>query len=157
MPFQEVEGWSGYLEAMEAFGDGSIGWPVNLLLEVQAQFEELVTAVVAYQKKFDSTKRVRQLLKLDRELERKRNVIVRGFYLARNLYEGGDNGCILLKEADLKSRPDFLESNIVLRLQQENTVKQMGTTVTNASSYMERLKERPKLKRLLLLQNLHKP
>ncbi|GJV06174.1 hypothetical protein Tco_1343830 [Tanacetum coccineum] len=52
--------------------------------------KEFVMAVVAYQKKFDSTKR----------------------------------------------------SNIVLRLQQENTVKQMGTTVTNTSSYMDRLKER---------------
>ncbi|GJT80537.1 putative ribonuclease H-like domain-containing protein [Tanacetum coccineum] len=44
VPFQEVEGWSGYLEAMEAFGDGSKliflrDWPVNLLLEVQAQLE----------------------------------------------------------------------------------------------------------------------
>ncbi|GKB32686.1 hypothetical protein Tco_0872087, partial [Tanacetum coccineum] len=113
---------------------------VNTILSATQQ--EFVTAVVAYQKKFDSTKRVRQLLKLDRELERKRNVIVRGFSLARNLYEGGDNIHILLEEADLKPGPDFLESNIVLRLQQENTVKQMGTTVTNTSSYMERLKER---------------
>ncbi|GJT63624.1 reverse transcriptase domain-containing protein [Tanacetum coccineum] len=44
VPIQEVEGWSGYLEAIEAFGDGSKliflrDWPVNLLLEVQAQLE----------------------------------------------------------------------------------------------------------------------
>nr|GEW67042.1 hypothetical protein [Tanacetum cinerariifolium] len=51
------------------------------------------------------------------------------------------NGHKLLKESDLKPGPEFLESNITLSLQQENRLKQMGTTVTNASSYTERSKE----------------
>ncbi|GKD44886.1 hypothetical protein Tco_1269531 [Tanacetum coccineum] len=51
------------------------------------------------------------------------------------------NGHKLLKESDLKRGPEFLESNITLSLQQENRLKQMGTIVTNASSYTERSKE----------------
>nr|GEY27924.1 putative glutamine amidotransferase PB2B2.05 [Tanacetum cinerariifolium] len=47
-----------------------------------------------------------------------------------------------LKESDLKPGPEFLESNITLSLQQENRLKQMGTTVTNASSYTERYPKR---------------
>ncbi|GKD43110.1 hypothetical protein Tco_1267755, partial [Tanacetum coccineum] len=48
-------------------------------------------------------------------------------------------------------------SNIALSLQQENRLKQMGATVRNASSYMERLKlneQREKLARVCSVQSL---
>ncbi|GJR22061.1 putative glutamine amidotransferase [Tanacetum coccineum] len=61
-----------------------------------AAYKEFVKAVVAYQKKLNNTTKVPQSLKLDKELEKKRNVIVRSFSLARNLYEGGDIGRKLL-------------------------------------------------------------
>nr|GFB90875.1 putative glutamine amidotransferase GAT1_2.1 [Tanacetum cinerariifolium] len=108
-------------------------------------WQEFVKAVVAYQKKLNSTTKVPQSLKLDKELEQKRNVIVRSFSLARNLYEGGDNGRKLLKESDLKPGAEFLEVYVLL--------KQMGATVRNASSYMERLKlneQREKLARVVM-------
>ncbi|KAI3808465.1 hypothetical protein L1987_24416 [Smallanthus sonchifolius] len=117
-----------------------------------AAYKEFVKAVVAYQKKLNSIKKVPSSLKLDKELEQKRNVIVRSFSLARNLYEGGDN-VRQLKESDLKPGAEFLESNIALSLQQENRLKQMGATVRNASSYMERLKmneEREKLAKVVM-------
>ncbi|MFS7910359.1 hypothetical protein Hanom_Chr02g00105411 [Helianthus anomalus] len=84
--------------------------------------------------------------------KQKRNIIVRSFSLARNLYEGGDN-TRQLKESDLKPGAEFLESNITLSVQKENKLKQMGATVRNASSYMERLKmnkEREKLVRAVI-------
>ncbi|KAI7758143.1 hypothetical protein M8C21_010590 [Ambrosia artemisiifolia] len=117
-----------------------------------AAYKEFVKAVVAYQKKLNIIKRVPTSLKLDKELEKTRNVIVRSFSLARNLYEGGDN-TRQLNESDLKPGAEFLESNTALSLQQENRLKQMGATVRNASSYMERLKmneEREKLARVVM-------
>ncbi|KAK1440617.1 hypothetical protein QVD17_06446 [Tagetes erecta] len=117
-----------------------------------AAYKEFVKAVVAYQKKLNSTQKIPTSLKLDKELEKKRSVIVRSFSLARNLYEGGDN-IRQLKESDLKPGAEFFESNIALSLQQENRLKQMGATVRNASSYMERLKmneEREKLARVVM-------
>lgn len=48
---------------------------------------------------------------------------------------------------------NWLQSNIALSMQQENRLKQMGATVRNASSYMERLKmneEREKLARVVM-------
>ncbi|XP_071707122.1 putative glutamine amidotransferase GAT1_2.1 [Rutidosis leptorrhynchoides] len=117
-----------------------------------AAYKEFVKAVVAYQKKLNSATSVPKSLKLDKELEKKRNVIVRSFSLARNLYEGGDN-VRQLKESDLRPGAEFLESNIALSVQQENRLKQMGATVRNASSYMERLKlneKREKLARVVM-------
>ncbi|KAD5960866.1 hypothetical protein R6Q59_013915 [Mikania micrantha] len=112
-----------------------------------AAYKEFVKAVVAYQKKLNSTNKVPTSFKLDKELELKRKVIVRSFSLARNLYEGGDNAS-QLKESDLKPGAEFLESNIALSMQQENRLKQMGATVRNASSYMERLKMDEKREKL---------
>ncbi|MFS7955794.1 hypothetical protein Hanom_Chr07g00646781 [Helianthus anomalus] len=67
-------------------------------------------------KRLNIIKRVPTSLKLDKELEQKRNVIVRSFSLARNLYEGGDN-TRQLKESDLKLGVEFLESNVALSVQ----------------------------------------
>ncbi|KAI3794190.1 hypothetical protein L1987_36819 [Smallanthus sonchifolius] len=117
-----------------------------------AAYKEFVKAVVAYQKKLNSTTKVPKSLKLDKDLEQKRNVIVRSFSLARNLYVGG-YGIRQLKESDLKPGAEFLESNIALSLEQENRLMQMGATVRNASSYMERLKlnkKREKLARVVM-------
>lgn len=117
-----------------------------------AAYKEFVKAVVAYQKKLNSTTKVPKSLKLDKELEQKRNVIIRSFSLARNLYEGGDN-IRQPRESDLRPGAEFLESNIALSVQQENRLKEMGATVRNASSYMEGLKlneEREKLARVVM-------
>ncbi|XP_076929853.1 putative glutamine amidotransferase GAT1_2.1 [Bidens hawaiensis] len=117
-----------------------------------AAYREFVKAVVAYQKKLNCATKVPKSLKLDKELEQKRNVIVRSFSLARNLYSGGHN-IHQLKDSDLKPGAEFLESNIALSLQQENRLMQMGATVRNASSYMERLKlnaKREKLARVVM-------
>ncbi|KAK9061969.1 hypothetical protein SSX86_019153 [Deinandra increscens subsp. villosa] len=110
-------------------------------------YKEFVKAVVAYQKKLNSTTMVPKSLKLDKELEQKRNVIVCSFSLARNLYVGGQN-IHQLKESDLKPGAEFFESNIALSLQQENRLMQMGATVRNASSYMERLRLNAKREKL---------
>ncbi|KAK1410387.1 hypothetical protein QVD17_36924 [Tagetes erecta] len=118
-----------------------------------AAYKEFVKAVVAYQKKLNSTTKVPKSLKLDNELERKRNVIVQSFHLAKNLYAGGHNIHQLKDQSDLKPGAEFLESNTALSLQQENRLMQMGATVRNASSYMERLKlnaRREKLARVVM-------
>ncbi|KAI3747783.1 hypothetical protein L6452_10435 [Arctium lappa] len=117
-----------------------------------AAYKEFVKAVVAYQNKLNSTTKVPKSLKLDKELEQKRKVIARSFSLARNLYEGGSS-IRQPKESDLRPGAEFLESNTALSLQQEKRLKQMGATVRNASSYMERLKlneEREKLARAVM-------
>ncbi|KAM0022301.1 putative gamma-glutamyl-gamma-aminobutyrate hydrolase [Helianthus debilis subsp. tardiflorus] len=121
-----------------------------------AAYKEFVKGVIAYQKKLNCATKVPKSLKLDKELEQKRNVIVRSFSLAKNLYTGGHNIRHLresLRESDLKPGAEFLESNIALSLQQENRLMQMGATVRNASSYMERLKlnaKREKLARVVM-------
>ncbi|KAI7728752.1 hypothetical protein M8C21_028681 [Ambrosia artemisiifolia] len=117
-----------------------------------AAYKEFVKAVMAYQTKFNSSTKVPKSLKLDKELEQKRNGIVRSFSLAKNMYVGGHN-IRHLRESDLKPGAEFLESNIALSLQQENRLMQMGATVRNASSYMEKLKlnaKREKLARVVM-------
>ncbi|KAD7479283.1 hypothetical protein E3N88_02419 [Mikania micrantha] len=102
-----------------------------------AAYKEFVKAVVVYQKKLNCATKVPKSLKIDKDLEQKRNVIVRSFSLARELYVGGHN-IPQLKESDLKPGAEFLE---------------MGATVRNASSYMEKLKmnaKREKLARLVM-------
>lgn len=65
-------------------------------------------AVVAYQKKLNSTNEVPNSLNLDTELEKRRKVIVNSFSLARNIYANGNN-FRQLKEADLEPGAEFLE------------------------------------------------
>ncbi|KAL1566628.1 putative glutamine amidotransferase [Salvia divinorum] len=96
-------------------------------------YKEFAKAVLAYQKKLNS---MTSAPKLDVEMEKKRNIIVRSFSLARNLYQGGCGA----KESDLEAGAEFLESNRALSAQQETRLKQMGATVRNASSYLERLR-----------------
>ncbi|KAI3462563.1 hypothetical protein Pfo_019226 [Paulownia fortunei] len=112
-------------------------------------YKEFAKAVIAYQKKLNSLTSVPKSLKLDGEMEKKREIIVRSFSLARNIYEGG-HGINSSKESELEAGAEFLESNTALSQQQETRLKQMGATVRNASSYLEKLKsngEREKLAR----------
>ncbi|KAL7090266.1 hypothetical protein ACP275_12G029900 [Erythranthe tilingii] len=111
-------------------------------------YKEFAKAVIAYQKKLNnSLTSVPKLLKLDGEMERKRKIIIRSFSLARNIYEGG-NGNNHSKESELEAGAEFLESNTALSLQQETRLKQMGATVRNASSYMEKLRMNEKRENL---------
>ncbi|GLU01587.1 hypothetical protein SLE2022_188900 [Rubroshorea leprosula] len=52
------------------------------------------------------------------------------------------------KESELQAGAEFLESNTDLSIQQENRLKQMGATVRNAGSYIERLKQNEERERL---------
>ncbi|XP_068644024.1 putative glutamine amidotransferase GAT1_2.1 [Aristolochia californica] len=106
-----------------------------------AAYQEFVKAVIAYQRKVNSsTTQVRKGLKLNKELEQKRRSIVRSFSMARNIYAFG-NEKTQVTESDLEAGAEFLESNTALSLQQEKRLKQMGATVRNATSYLERLRE----------------
>lgn len=112
-------------------------------------YKEFAKAVLAYQKKLHSLTNVPKSLKLDGEMEKKRKIIVRSFSLARDLYQGG-HGNNTRKESELEAGAEFLESNTALSLHQKTRLKQMGATVRNASSYLERLRlseEREKLAR----------
>ncbi|XP_057481376.1 putative glutamine amidotransferase GAT1_2.1 isoform X2 [Actinidia eriantha] len=102
-------------------------------------YQEFVKSVIAYQKRLNSSTTVPKSLKLDQEMEKKRKVIVRSFSIARNIY-AGDRKMNPSKQSELEAGAEFLESNTALSLQQETRLKQMGATVRNASSYLNRLK-----------------
>ncbi|KAL1318953.1 hypothetical protein HN51_071238 [Arachis hypogaea] len=113
-------------------------------------YKEFVKAVIAYQKKMNSLTCVPKSPKLNKEMEVKRKIIVRSFSLARNLYTSGHGKRGSSKDSELEAGAEFLESNTALSVQQENRLKQMGATVRNAGSYVERLKlneEREKMAR----------
>ncbi|KAI9127825.1 hypothetical protein K1719_000818 [Acacia pycnantha] len=112
-------------------------------------YKEFVKAVVAYQKKLNSITCVQRPMKLNKEMENKRKIIVRSFSLAKDLYTT-KKGINPSKKSELEAGADFLESNTALSVQQEKRLKQMGATVRNAGSYIERLKlneEREKMAR----------
>lgn len=73
--------------------------------------QEFVKAVVAYQKKLNSSTSVPKPLKLDEEMEKKRKVILRSFSLARNIYAGG-NGRNPSEESELEPGAEFLEVSL---------------------------------------------
>nr|KAJ0223428.1 hypothetical protein LSAT_V11C200063630 [Lactuca sativa] len=78
---------------------------------------------------------------------------IHSFSLLRNTYATG-HSFHPSEESDLKSGAEFLESNTTLSLQQEKRLKQMGATVRNSYSYMERMKlneEREKLARVMMM------
>ncbi|CAJ2651471.1 unnamed protein product [Trifolium pratense] len=104
-------------------------------------YQEFVKAVVAYQKKLNSLASIQKPLKLNKEMENKRKTIVRSFSLAKDLYNHHGHGMNPAKESELQAGAEFLESNTALTVQQENRLKQMGATVRNSGSYIERLKQ----------------
>ncbi|KAL5726533.1 hypothetical protein ACHQM5_009571 [Ranunculus cassubicifolius] len=119
-----------------------------------AAYKEFVKAVVAYQKKLNISTSVPKGLQLDQEMEKKRKIIVRSFSMARDMYS---TGCDTppSKLSVLEAGAEFLESNTALSLQQEKRLKQMGATVRNASSFLERLNvnvEREKAARKIMTQ-----
>ncbi|XP_059283655.1 putative glutamine amidotransferase GAT1_2.1 [Lycium ferocissimum] len=102
-------------------------------------YQEFVKAVVAYNKKLNSSTSVQKHIKLNQEMEKKRKIIIKSFSLARNIYEGSSQ-MHPSKESDLDAGAEFLESNTALSLLQEARLIQMGATVRNVSSYLEKLK-----------------
>ncbi|GMJ00703.1 hypothetical protein like AT5G38200 [Hibiscus trionum] len=102
-------------------------------------YQEFVKAVIAYQKKLNSSTCLAKPLKLNKEMEKKRKIIVRSFSLAKDLYSAG-NEMHPCKQPELEAGAEFLESNTALSVQQENRLKQMGATVRNGRRYIEKLK-----------------
>ncbi|VFQ99951.1 unnamed protein product [Cuscuta campestris] len=107
-------------------------------------------AVVAHQKKLASAPKS---LKLNKEMEKRRKMIVRSFSLARNIYESGGGGnrrqWPASEYSDLEAGAEFLEvqSNGALsgREQEKRRLEEMGATVRNGKYWCaeeERAKER---------------
>ncbi|KAI4352196.1 hypothetical protein L6164_006469 [Bauhinia variegata] len=112
-------------------------------------YKEFTKAVIAYQKKLNTATSVQKPIQLNKEMENKRKIIMRSFSLAKNIYTYGSE-LNPSKESELEAGAAFLESNTALSMQQENRLKQMGATVRNSKSYIDRLKlneEREKLAR----------
>ncbi|XP_044491100.1 putative glutamine amidotransferase GAT1_2.1 [Mangifera indica] len=105
----------------------------------RSAYEEFVKAVIAYDKKLSCSARIPNSVKLNQEMEKKRKVLVRSFSIARNMYSSG-GAKVSGQESELQVGAEFLEANTALSLQQEKRLKQMGATVRNASSYIQRLK-----------------
>ncbi|KAJ7943113.1 Class I glutamine amidotransferase-like superfamily protein [Quillaja saponaria] len=105
-----------------------------------AAYKEFAKAVIAYEKKLNNCSgRVPKTPKLSKELELKRNVILRSFSVARNIYSSGC-GVVSNPNYELQVGAEFLEANTALSLQQENRLKQMGATVRNGSVYKKGFK-----------------
>lgn len=100
-------------------------------------YQEFVRAVIAYEKKHSSSTFVPK--SLNQEMDKKRKVIVRSFSLARDMYSSR-NGIISRHESELEIGARFLEENTALSSQQEIRLKQIGATVRNAFSYMQKLR-----------------
>ncbi|KAJ0037717.1 hypothetical protein Pint_22097 [Pistacia integerrima] len=113
----------------------------------RSAYEEFVKAVIAYEKKLSSSARTPKSVTFNQEMEKKRKVLVRSFSIARNMYSSG-GGKVSGQESDLQVGAEFLEANTALSLQQEKRLKQMGATVRNASSYIQRLKKNEERERV---------
>ncbi|XP_047061571.1 putative glutamine amidotransferase GAT1_2.1 isoform X1 [Lolium rigidum] len=113
-------------------------------------YQEFVRAVVAYQAKLAVVRRFQDVVthgrsavtaavpKLSHDMEKQRNVLVRSFSLAKNMYFGaGDTKPAEAERRDLDAGAEFLETAAAaLSSQQEKRLKQMGATVRNASGYL---------------------
>lgn len=73
-----------------------------------AAYKEFVKAVIAYQKRLNSTTSVPRSLKHGQEMEMKKKVIVRSFSLARDIYAAG-NERNPFKDSELELGADFLD------------------------------------------------
>ncbi|KAH7533937.1 hypothetical protein FEM48_Zijuj04G0184600 [Ziziphus jujuba var. spinosa] len=69
-------------------------------------YQEFVKAVIAYQKKLNSSKSVPKALKLEQKMEKKRKKIIRSFSLAKNIY-ATSRGTHLVKESELEVGADL--------------------------------------------------
>ncbi|KAK4399968.1 putative glutamine amidotransferase GAT1 [Sesamum angolense] len=114
--------------------------------------QEFVKAVIAYEKRLTGSRNVLKRLKFEGDMEKKKRSIVRSFSIAKNMYSSGRER-FLPNDSELEAGAEFLEANTALSLQQENRLKQMGATVRNASTYINRLKmndEREKAARAII-------
>lgn len=75
--------------------------------------QEFVKAVVAHQKKLmNSSTSVQKPIKLNKEMENKRKIIVRSFSIAKDLYNSG-RGTNSTKVSELEAGAEFLEVLII--------------------------------------------
>jgi len=79
---------------------------VEFTFAISWKLQEFVKAVVAYQKKLNTP--VQKPIKLNKEMENKRKIIVRSFSLAKNLYNAG-RGTNSTKDSELEVGAEFLE------------------------------------------------
>ncbi|KAF7819974.1 LEAF RUST 10 DISEASE-RESISTANCE LOCUS RECEPTOR-LIKE PROTEIN KINASE-like 1.4 isoform X1 [Senna tora] len=97
-------------------------------------YKEFVKAVIAYQKKMNALTSIEKPMKLNKEMETKRNIIVRSFSIAKDLYTSGRAMCSFQQSQELEAGAEFLESNTALSVEQEKRLKQMGATVRNGGA-----------------------
>ncbi|WZY88727.1 hypothetical protein YC2023_045462 [Brassica napus] len=114
-----------------------------------AAYQEFAKAVIAYQKKLNSSMSVPKTLVLNGEMESKRKILVRCFSLARYMYIKGATGKNPSKVSELEVGAEFLESNTALSTEQETRLKEMGATVRNGGSYMKKLKVDEEKRRII--------
>ncbi|RZC61404.1 hypothetical protein C5167_023160 [Papaver somniferum] len=113
-----------------------------------AAYQEFVKAVVAYRNKLNAAICVPKSV-LNKEMENKRKILIRSFSIARIMYETGQESPQSEASA-LEAGAEFLRSSSTLSTQEEKRMKQMGATVRDASSFLERLRmneEREKVAR----------
>lgn len=77
-------------------------------MQISLKLQEFVKAVVAYQKKLNNLTQVQKPIKLNKEMENKRKIIMRSFSLAKNLYNAG-RGTNSTKDSELEVGAEFLE------------------------------------------------
>nr|CAD1834956.1 unnamed protein product [Ananas comosus var. bracteatus] len=102
-------------------------------------YQDFVNAVKAYQKKTSNPIDPKLGLKLGQGVQMKRRIISRIFSMARQTYVARADKTPS-REDNFEAGAEFLQPNTTLSLQEEKRLKQVGATVRNASSYMERLK-----------------
>jgi len=81
---------------------------VELRFAISLKVQEFVKAVVAYQKKLNNLTTVQKPVKLNKEMENKRKIIVRSFSHAKNLYNAG-RGTTSPRDSELEIGAEFLE------------------------------------------------
>nr|CAD1834718.1 unnamed protein product [Ananas comosus var. bracteatus] len=102
-------------------------------------YQDFVNAVKAYQNKTSNSIDPKLGLKLGQGVQMKRRIISRIFSMARQTYVARADKTPS-REDNFEAGAEFLQPNTTLSLQEEKRLKQVGATVRNASSYMERLK-----------------
>ncbi|CAN6995841.1 unnamed protein product [Brassica oleracea var. botrytis] len=103
-------------------------------------YQEFAKAVIAYQKKVNSSLSVPKKLELNPEMENKRKILVRSFSLARSMYTRSYSMKNQSTESELDVGAEFLESNTALSMDQEMKLREMGATMRNGVSFAQKLR-----------------
>ncbi|XP_002968849.2 putative glutamine amidotransferase GAT1_2.1 [Selaginella moellendorffii] len=110
-------------------------------------YQDFAKAVIAYQKRLLSPKKAKELVKLDGDMEKQRQKLIRSFSLAKHIYEE-EQVCKMRSDGktpqlsrvkssrDLEAGAEFLQFN---EFEQMERLKQMGATVRNSTILLERL------------------